>query len=294
MNSFTRTFGFINSHPLAARHLFRAYSAFLSWQFRLLFSGKLIPVKFVGSTRLLAKRGLNGVTGNIYAGLHEFEEMAFLLHLLRDTDTFFDVGANVGSYTILAAGVCYSNSLCFEPVPATFEILTSNIALNELESRVTLINAAVGHKQEFLKFTFRQDATNHVITKTEEEQECIIVPVINLDKYRSELPILIKIDVEGFETEVLKGARELLNHESLKAIIIELNGSGEHYNFDERLIHSALSESGFRPYSYEPFSRRLTKLKKHGNCNTLYLRDISFISDRIKSGKVFKVFSSTI
>jgi hypothetical protein len=50
-----------------------------------------------------ATSGMTGATGNLYVGLHEFEEMAFLLHFLRPGDLFADVGANVGSYTILAA-----------------------------------------------------------------------------------------------------------------------------------------------------------------------------------------------
>jgi hypothetical protein len=63
-----------------------------------------VVVPFVGDTRLLVARGMRGATGNVYVGLHEFEEMAFALHALRPSSRFIDVGANVGSYTVLAAG----------------------------------------------------------------------------------------------------------------------------------------------------------------------------------------------
>jgi thymidylate synthase len=63
---------------------------------------------------------MTGATGNIYAGLHEFEDMAFLLHLLRSEDMFADVGSNIGSYTILASGVVGAKSVAFEPVPSTY------------------------------------------------------------------------------------------------------------------------------------------------------------------------------
>jgi hypothetical protein len=43
------------------------------------------------------------MSGNIYAGLHEFGDMAFVLHFLRAGDLFADVGANIGSYTVLAS-----------------------------------------------------------------------------------------------------------------------------------------------------------------------------------------------
>jgi hypothetical protein len=58
------------------------------------------------------------LTGNLYAGLHEFSEMGFLLHLLRQNDLFVDVGANLGSYTVLASAVCQARNIAFEPVPA--------------------------------------------------------------------------------------------------------------------------------------------------------------------------------
>lgn len=57
---------------------------------------------------------MTGATGNIYVGLHEFEDMAFLLHVLRRTDLFVDVGANIGSYTILAGGAAGAKLLLNE------------------------------------------------------------------------------------------------------------------------------------------------------------------------------------
>ena len=76
---------------------------------------------------------MTGATGNIYAGLHEFADMAFTLHFLRPDDLFMDVGANVGSYTLLASGVCKARTISFEPYPETMAALRRNIDL-ELES----------------------------------------------------------------------------------------------------------------------------------------------------------------
>jgi FkbM family methyltransferase len=294
LNSFKRTFNFIHQHPLAKNHLLRAYYRFISWQLRLRFSDKLIPVTFLSDTKVFAKRGLTGITGSIYTGLHEFEDMSFLLHLLRDTDTFFDVGANVGSYTILASGVCGCRTLSFEPVPATFEILKKNIDLNHLQQNIKAIPAGVGYERELLHFTANQDTTNHVIPGTETMTDTISVLIVSLDEYYSESPLLIKIDVEGFETEVLRGATNLLQQNSLKAIIIELNGSGNRYNFDDDLIHLNLTKLGFQPYHYDPFNRKLIELKSYGSFNTIYLRDLPFIKERLNSAKPFTVFSQSI
>ena len=45
----------------------------------------------------MARKGMTGASGNIYFGLHEFEEMGFLLHFLREEDLFIDIGAYIGS-----------------------------------------------------------------------------------------------------------------------------------------------------------------------------------------------------
>ena len=103
-SSLKRTFGFILSHKLAKRHKYSAFFKFFRWQIIASFSKKLIVVPFIENTKFWARKKLTGITGNIYTGLHEFEDMAFLIHLLRNEDVFFDVGANVGSYTILASG----------------------------------------------------------------------------------------------------------------------------------------------------------------------------------------------
>jgi cyclopropane fatty-acyl-phospholipid synthase-like methyltransferase len=56
----------------------------------------------------------------------------FVLHLLRPADHFLDVGANVGSYTVMAAGSVGAFVTCVEPIPSTFAHFERNIALNGL------------------------------------------------------------------------------------------------------------------------------------------------------------------
>ncbi len=87
---------FIDHHPLAGRHRIRAYWEFLYWQVsQFLYLHETI-VKFVGSTRLTVKKGLKGATGNIYTGLHEFNDMGFLLHYLRKEDLFLILALILG------------------------------------------------------------------------------------------------------------------------------------------------------------------------------------------------------
>jgi len=285
-------FRFINEHPLANKHLVRAYIRFFSWQFKSRIRKDFQLVNFLDDTYFLAKKGLTGITGNIYTGLHEFNEMGFLLHFLRTEDTFFDVGANVGSYTLLASGVCKSKTISFEPVPQTFEILTQNIILNKLSNLVKLINMGVGKETGKLDFVANEDTKNHVAFARDFDK--ISVDVIKLDDYASFNPIFIKIDVEGYETEVLNGAIDMLKNPNLKAIVIELNGSGERYGYKEESIHKKLISHSFSPYTYDPFSRVLNKLETFGTFNTIYIRDIEFVNGRLKSGKSFNIFNESI
>ena len=73
------------------------------------------------------------MTGNIYCGLAEFADMAFVLHVLRAGDLFVDIGANAGAYTLLASSVAGAKTTCFEPVPATYaRLLTINPAIKNI------------------------------------------------------------------------------------------------------------------------------------------------------------------
>jgi hypothetical protein len=90
---------FLATHPLTKHRRLPAMAGTAMGQIASRFQDEVI-VHWIGGTRS-ARRGMTGLTGNIYAGLHEFADMAFLLHFLRPSDVFADVGANVGSYTNL-------------------------------------------------------------------------------------------------------------------------------------------------------------------------------------------------
>ena len=98
-------------------------------------------------------------------------------------------------------------------------------------------------------------------------------------------PTLIKIDVEGFELEVLKGANKILEAKGLIAIIIELNGSGEKYGIKDIDVHNYLLEFGFQPVSYNPFNRKLYDLKMFGTKNTIYIRDREQVISKIANSR---------
>jgi len=287
----------INEHPLASRHKLRAYFNLLSWQIGCSLNNKEKKVRFTDKTCLIAKKGMAGATGNIYLGLHEFNDMAFLLHFLNKEDLFLDIGANVGAYTVLAAGHVGANVIAIEPIPATFLSLQKNIQVNNLQDKVTALEAGAGAKEGLLRFTSNLDTVNHVASQSKEEviPNTIQVRMVTIDSVLKDKkkPTMIKIDVEGFETEVLNGMQNTLEDYKLKAVIIELNGSGNRYGYDERRIHEKFLSFGFNAYQYNPFERRLKLVADFGKYNTIYLRDPDFIKKRISVAEKITVFSES-
>jgi FkbM family methyltransferase len=292
--SLYHTLRYLLDHPVGRRHKLATLRRFFGWQISSRITPHPVLYPFVGNTKFLVSRGMTGATGNIYVGLHEFTDMGFLLHFLRPGDFFVDIGANVGSYTLLASGVVGANTMSFEPVPSTFRHLVDNVRANHLDALVTCQNLGLGDTNGEIRFTTDSDTINHVATAADTGQQAI-VPIGRLDDVlQGQVPLLMKIDVEGYETNVLKGAGQTLESPGLQGIIIELNGSGARYGHDERQIHQQLLDLGFGPFVYEPFTRRLQQVDHFGSHNTIYLRDQALAAARLASAPAFRLFSSNI
>lgn len=296
MRGVLRTLGYITRHPLNRDAKLAAIGRYFSWQVRSRLARGPIVVPFVESTSLLVSPGMTGATGNVYCGLHEFEEMSFLLHALREGDLFIDVGANVGTYSILASGVVGATTIAIEPVPQTYTRLVENVGLNALHSRITPINVGVGAANFRMKFTATLDTVNHVVAATETPTDTIEVDVVPLDAVASvRKPSLVKIDVEGFETEVLNGASSILSDPTLFGVIMELNGSGSRYGYDETALHRRMLDFGFGSFRYEPFTRSLRPLAdRSSSANTIYVRNEEHVSRRLADARRFSVHGRSL
>jgi hypothetical protein len=99
------------------------------------------------------------------------------------------------------------------------------------------------------------------------------------------------MDVEGFERAVLAGAGRALADPALLGVIMELNGSGARYGFDEDALHRDLLTRGFETFRYRPFDRVLEPLQgaRSGSGNTLYVRDVGRLAERVRTAPRFRV-----
>jgi FkbM family methyltransferase len=276
----------ISQHPLASRQKTKAIGRFLKWQIvrRLMPYPMIYP--FIGDIKLILDKGQTSATAQYYMGLSEFEEMSFVLHFLQKDDLFVDIGANVGCFTLLASGVKKAFTIAVEPLPKTFEYLRNNLIINGLTEKVEALNIGLSNKNGILNFTQNVSQNNHVAV--ENDTDTIKIEVKTLDEIlKDRHPILLKIDVEGFEKAIIDGASATLKKEHLQVIIIELVGLGARYGFDETDIHRILNNHGFLRYTYNPFNRTLVETKNLGYHNTIYIKNINFVEQKIKSAPTY-------
>jgi len=284
----------IAGHPLNRQARFKAIWKFIRWQI----GSRILPgpvlIDFVNDAKLLVARGMTGATGNLYNGLHEFEDMAFLLHFLRKEDVFVDIGANVGSYTVLASGAVGARTISFEPIPLAFIWLKRNVAVNGVAELVKLYNMGVASKRGRLLFAADKDTTNHVILNQslEDHGDKIQVEVDTLDMLlKGESPTLLKIDTEGFEMEVLSGASGILDSQDTLAVIMEINGSGFRYGHSDAQLLQEMKKYHFQTCRYDPFTRTLLPLngRASGSGNTLFVKNVELVSERLAGAVPFLV-----
>ena len=194
---------------------------------------------------LLAGTGGRGLRSTLPGGetiriLPEFryvtwnlEEYEAFTRALRPGAVALDVGANVGCYTIMfgqvvgPAGAVYA----FEPSPPALGGLTRHVTLNRLDATVTVVAAAVSdHSGEGRLVTGGPMGTDHLDRSTGvADASTTRVDVISLDDFcerNGVAPDLIKVDVEGVELAVLRGARRTIAaYRSRLALFVELHPS---------------------------------------------------------------------
>lgn len=287
------TLRFIWEHPLNRPDRPAALARWASWQLGARLAPGPIAIPYIDDTVLLVRRGMNAATGNWYCGLQEYEEMAFVLHALLPGNVLLDIGANIGSYTVLAAGACGASVIAIEPVPSTAAALEANIRLNGLESRVTVKRASVGAEIGTLRITSELDACNR-IAADDEHEGVIQVPALTVDGLcANRVPTIIKIDVEGYELPVLQGAEATLRNPEVLAVVAETNGSGERYRYADATVVQLLTDAGFAPHGYDPVTRTLLPPLPH-SVITVFVRDAGRMGDRLRNAPVHRLVNGNI
>lgn len=217
--------------------------------------------------------------------------MGFLLHFLRPGDRFLDVGANIGSYSILAAGVIGCKTICLEPVPATFSWLQRNIKVNNLESLIEARQMAASDHSGSLAIHTSLGAMNHVVSAAEGSAapDTTMTSAGTVDEVtKGEPPALIKIDVEGFEQSVLSGSVRTLQHKDQQALLIELGGLSNRFGVSAADIRRYVESYGYTEVTYDPWTRTLTP-GRATEYNALFIKDLVSVAKRVSTANGFSV-----
>lgn len=275
---------FVSSHPLTRDAPLSAWGRIIDWQIRSRMQREVI-FPWISGQKLAVCRGMTGATGNVYAGLHEFVDMMLTLHFLRAGELFLDVGSNVGSYAVLASGVRRAETWAFEPDPGTVHYLRRNLELNSISNLVKVHELAVGHQDGEASFTRGLDTMNRIAA--DRETNIRRVQMRKLDTLTgASMPVMMKMDVEGFEENVLRGAHELLAKESLKVIAIESVPDS---------VQALFVRNGFARAYYDPFHRALTaQVNTLQSSNAIFVKDWPFVAARLREAPPVCVFGKWI
>ncbi len=166
------------------------------------------------------------ISGNIaFTGFYEFVLTKEIASLARVGGLFVDVGANMGYFSLLWAGLNTSNRvIAFEAAPRNIALLQKNIAENNL-AKIELIPKAAGNRTGEISFdTGPDEQTGWGGISAHASSSSITVPLVRLDTELEDRVIdVLKIDVEGADTWVLQGCENLLKKKMIRRIYFEQN-----------------------------------------------------------------------
>lgn len=185
-----------------------------------------------------------------WLGTYEPELAEAARTFLKPGMTVYDVGANIGYVSLLLAHHVRPNGkvFAFEALPANAERIRRNLALNALESRITLIEAAVADQGGEISFFVHESvgmgkAAGSAGRREERYQAEIRVPALSLDEFVYEqghpAPDAVKMDIEGGEVLALPGMKRILA-EHHPILFIELHGPES-----EQAAWRALTAAGY-------------------------------------------------
>lgn len=145
-------------------------------------------------------------------------------------DIFWDVGANIGIYSLYAAKVRGVLTLAFEPAAFNHALLCDNIRLNGLEDRVAAYGLAFSNSSELGRLSVADDEPGAAVASVEDvgvgrlKQAVLVFSVDDfIERFQPPFPTHIKIDVDGLETQILEGSRRTLADPRLKSLLVEVD-----------------------------------------------------------------------
>jgi len=195
-----------------------------------------------------------------YFGRYEVErkETQYIKSIVKEGDVFFDIGTNVGYYTLMVAKRIGNNGkvFSFEPVTSTFDKLKANVEKNNFKN-VSLNKIGISDISQEIEINI-SDADNsgmssliHIPNSSKKE----VIKTISLDEYLKEKELekinLIKIDVEGVEFQAIKGMTETLIKYSPIVLVEILSSKLGQIGKTNTEIYNLFYKNDYKAYEYK-------------------------------------------
>lgn len=164
------------------------------------------------------------------------------INTFGDKDVFWDIGANVGVYTLYAA---LRNIVClsFEPSPGNFYLLNRNIEINKMDNRISALCIAFNDTTRLDSLYMANTDLGGALSSFAEAVDWKGEPFtaffkqamigFSIDDFVRQFnplfPNHIKIDVDGIENKIIRGAKHTMSDKRVKSILVELDNSRENY-----------------------------------------------------------------
>ncbi|MEX2567503.1 MAG: FkbM family methyltransferase [Cyclobacteriaceae bacterium] len=256
----------IDKRPKGFGRVLKAIDAIF---FKNLPDGELLIKTLDGFLLFINPKYDKGIERKLYlTGSYEKGLLQVLDKLINPGDVIVDAGANIGLISIFCARRVGDKGfiLSFEPHPETFPILQKNIAVNGIK-QVEAYNKALGSGKGMAKIYSNLQINRGAASLVEFQKDSpsFDIEVVTLDNILKERNIgkvnLLKIDVEGFEMEVLKGTQGILSQKEGPILVIECSSDRNNFNYNtEDLFHFLTHLNGYMIYKFSLSKEKISKL----------------------------------
>lgn len=283
-----KTISYIWSHPNCKQQKLQSILRFMGWQIYKRLTHRYLDIQIIPNTKIRCHPDSYSAAAVLYCGLYDYDEMNFLLRYLRAEDSFLDIGANVGVYTLLAASKIHAGSLhSFEVFPKNYRRLQENLRLNQF-NQVKTYAIAVSNQPGTVALNLAEGDSMPFITQTE-TINTIMVPTDTLDNLLQNYSLtnltLAKMDIEGAELLAFKGAVSLLKKQRPYVWILEINDAVNNFGYRKQDVVDFLQNYGYNLYRYSADTNQVSPItleQQQGN-NVLAIADfaLDFVRDRL-------------
>jgi FkbM family methyltransferase len=287
-----KTIKYIWSHPNCQKNRVSSVLKFIAWQLYKRLTKKFIDIELVDKVRIRCYPDSRSGSSVLYCGLYDYHDMNFVLRYLRPDDSFLDIGANIGVYTLLAASIIESGVIyAFEALPKNYARLEENLYINKFQqvkayslaisdyTGVTSLSLSEGDSMPFIT----KVSTNKTLQVNTDTLENLLV-----NTSKSTLT-LAKIDIEGAELLALRGATSLLKEKCPKVWIMEINNTVNNFGHSKQEVVDLLKDYGYGVYRYNADINQvyLTSIDSQENDGNNFLliaeSELEFVKTRLQN-----------